>query len=157
MRLGATVSVLVLLSSFHATRGQSECSNYATLSNIDRSQNTHHNGNYLCDNGLGSGWYRISGNAGYRIPTSCVAKHYCTTHAPGWMTSPHPSVADGVVTRTVCYHWTTGCCEWSNNIRVRNCGEFYVYELNGTPHCYFRYCGNGAVPSLKFRKGMYAL
>ncbi|EDO28690.1 predicted protein, partial [Nematostella vectensis] len=74
------------------------------------------------------------------IPTSCVAKHYCTAHAPGWMTSPHPSVADGVVTRTVCYNWDNGCCHWSNNIRVRNCGEFYVYELSAPPNCYLRYC-----------------
>ena len=27
----------------------------------------------------------------------------------------HPSVADGQVSRTVCFHWTAGCCEFSTN------------------------------------------
>ncbi|EDO44229.1 predicted protein, partial [Nematostella vectensis] len=75
------------------------------------------------------------------MPTSCVSYDYCGTAATGWMNGAHPSVADGVVTRTVCYHWTSGCCQYSNNIRVRSCGEFYVYELSApSPGCNLRYC-----------------
>ena len=37
----------------------------------------------------------------------------------------HPSVADGQVSRTVCLHWTAGSCEFSTNIKIRNCGLTY--------------------------------
>ena len=37
--------------------------------------------------------------------------------------------------------WTAGCCEFSTNIKVRNCGSYYVYYLNGIPTCYGRYYG----------------
>ena len=75
------------------------------------------------------------------MPTSCVAKNRCGTHAPGWLNGQHPKVEEGVVTRQVCFHWGDNCCNWSNNVKVRNCGEFYVYELRKTPQCQLRYCG----------------
>ena len=88
-------------------------------------------------------WYRFSGAAGDRMPTSCVPKNRCGTHAPGWLNGSHPSVADGIVTRRVCYHWSNNCCLWKNDIRVKNCyGSFFVYYLKRTPVCYLRYCGN---------------
>ena len=34
------------------------------------------------------------------------------------------------------------------NIRVRNCGAFFVYELQKPPGCHFRYCGNGSAGNL---------
>ena len=91
---------------------------------------------------LAVGWYRFTGAAGDRMPTYCVPKNRCGTHAPGWLNGSHPSVADGVVTRRVCYHWSNKCCLWKNNIKVKNCGAFFVYELQKTPVCYLRYCGN---------------
>ena len=63
------------------------------------------------------------------MPTTCPPVRRCGTHAPGWIKGQHPSVADGEVTREVCYHWTNNCCRWKNNIKVKNCGAFYVYEL----------------------------
>ncbi|EDO26526.1 predicted protein, partial [Nematostella vectensis] len=74
------------------------------------------------------------------MPTSCVLEKRCGTHAPGWMVGAHPTVAQGLVTRKVCYHWTKNCCRWSNYIKVRNCGAFYVYQLPKTPVCWLRYC-----------------
>ena len=91
--------------------------------------------------GFTEGWYRFTGAAGVRMPTKCPAKRRCGTHAPGWLKGGHPTVAQGIVSRKVCYHWSSGCCQWSNNIRVRNCGAFYVYELKRTPGCSLRYCG----------------
>ena len=102
-------------------------------------------GNVLkCDQkDLTKGWYRFMDQAGSQIAAKCVPKHHCGTHAPGWMQGSHPTRAQGLVTRKVCYHWNNNCCQWSNNIRVRNCGGFYVYELDKTPVCHLRYCGNG--------------
>ena len=77
------------------------------------------------------------------MPDSCVPRQRCGTHAPGWLSGEHPTVAEGAVERKVCFHWTSGCCQLSTNIRVRNCGAFYVYRLNPPPACSLRYCGDG--------------
>ncbi|XP_078370692.1 uncharacterized protein LOC144654418 [Oculina patagonica] len=66
---------------------------------------------------------------------------------PGWLQGSHPSVADGVVRRKVCFQWSDDCCRRSTQIDVRNCGKFYVYKLKKPPVCNARYCGNG-VPSV---------
>ena len=50
------------------------------------------------------------------MPTTCPPERRCGAHAPGWMKGQHPSVADGEVTRAVCYHWSENCCRWKNSI-----------------------------------------
>ena len=77
------------------------------------------------------------------MPTSCVPKNRCGTDATGWMNGVHPRVAQGKVTRKVCYHWYDNCCKWSNNMEVVNCGLFYVYKLSRpSGGCHLRYCGS---------------
>ena len=117
-----------------------ECRSYRTLSEYDRAQG--YKGVIKCDRSLPTTWYRFTGLAGNMMPSSCVARYYCGTHAPGWLVGGHPTVAQGIVSRKVCFHWTSGCCQWSRYIRVRNCGAFYVYRLSPTPACNLRYCGN---------------
>ena len=95
----------------------------------------------VCDGNLATKWYRFSAAAGEVMPDSCVPTWRCGTHAPGWLNGKHPTEAEGVVSRQVCYHWISKCCNWKNNIRVRNCGGFYVYELTKPPACHLRYCG----------------
>ena len=51
-------------------------------------------------------------------------------------------MAQGIVSRRVCFHWSSDCCHWYRYIRVRNCGAFYVYELSRPPTCNLRYCGD---------------
>ena len=102
-----------------------------------------YSGYYQCDNNLQFGWYRFSGSAGSQMATNCVGKNRCSSHSPGWLSTPHPSRDDGIVNGTVCFHWDSGCCVSSTNIRVRNCSGFYVYELGPPPGCHLRYCGNG--------------
>ena len=119
-----------------------ECSSYKILNEPNRAQTYITNGPAACDKVM-SGWYRFSGAAGNQMPESCVQKLRCGTHAPGWLNGSHPLVADGVVTRAVCFHWESSCCRWSKQIEVRNCGGFYVYKLASTNTCSLRYCGNG--------------
>ena len=120
----------------------SECQNYGSLNSGDRkiTYSSHHD---YCDSGLGPGWFRFEGSAGTRMPTSCPPTDRCSTDATGWLNGGHPTVADGQVSRQVCFHWVGNCCFWSTNIKVRNCGSYYVYYLNGTPGsaCHLRYCG----------------
>ena len=85
---------------------------------------------------------------------SCPKMYNCSTDSPGWLSGSHPTVADGVVQRKVCFHssflFDSDCCLYSDYISVRNCGAFYVYKLHGT-RCYLRYCGN-ALPQAPGRK-----
>ena len=90
---------------------------------------------------MGSGWFRFQGAAGTRMATSCPPEYRCNTNAPGWLNGGHPSVADGQVTRQVCFNWNRLCCHGTINVQVRNCGSYYVYYLRdygGTT----RYCGS---------------
>ena len=119
------------------------CKNYTVLSEEDRAQGDTLQNNVRCDAwDLTPGWYRFQRAAGDQMPEKCVLRYRCGTHAPGWLSGAHPTVDEGVVIRQVCYHWHTSCCHWSNNIKVRNCSSYYVYELKRTPECYLRYCGN---------------
>ena len=117
-----------------------ECRNYGSLN--DGTRRTSYNSYYYyCDSGLGPGWFRFQGSAGTRMATSCPSYRRCGTHYTGWLYGGHPSVAESQVTRTVYFSSGYNCCYYSRNIKVRNCGSYYVYYLNGTPTCYLRYCG----------------
>jgi len=140
------------------------CKNYTILSEADRAQGqiVINTSSYRCDrDDLVPGWYRFQGAAGDQMADKCVPTNYCGTQHPGWLNDTHPTVAEGVVTRKVCYdywhyYWyrSTNCCYLSSNIRVRNCGAFFVYELQKPPYCHLRYCGNasgaGNLPCLSF-------
>ena len=116
-----------------------ECQTYQTLTSSKRKA-TWATTSVECDSSK-SGWYRFTEGAGRKMPTACVPINRCNTRATGWLNGNHPTVADGQVTRQVCFHWSSDCCLWSTNIQVRNCGEYFVYLLSGTPVCSLRYCG----------------
>ena len=114
---------------------------YTTLSNASR--NVAYTGSSSCDNAMNNTWYRFSGAAGTMIPNSAVAGYHCGTDAPGWMNGTYPSIADGVVSRTVCYNFSSNTCFWSNSIHVVNCGSFYLFQLPppaGGGICNLNYC-----------------
>ncbi|MCK6573847.1 hypothetical protein L6V77_22440 [Myxococcota bacterium] len=119
-----------------------ECQQYATLSEADR--NVAFNDEMIrCDNQLPAGWYRFGGEAGTRMPTTPPPELSCGTHAPGWMVGEYPGVAEGAVGRQVCFNWAGDQCQWSQEIQVRNCGEYYVFNLAPTEVCSLRFCGDG--------------
>ena len=137
------------------------CTNYTVLSEADRAQGNAEPPHGRDDSTLKPGWYRFQGAAGDRMPDKCVPLNHCGVKFPGWLNDTHPTVAEGVVTRKVCYdnwdyYWygSNDCCYLSSNIRVRNCGAFFVYELQKPPRCDLRYCGNassaGKLPCLIF-------
>ena len=115
-----------------------ECVNYRRITNADRKV-TYGKVSVQCDKTIDAAWYRFEGAAGTRMPTSCPPLYKCNTNAPGWLKGGHPSVADDQVTRKACFHWSS-CCSLSTNIKVRNCGPYYVYYLKSTGSCWYRYC-----------------
>ena len=133
-----------------------ECQSYRTLSEYDRAQG--YKGVYKCDSSLVKAWYRFTGLAGSKMADVVVDKYHCGTHAPGYLTGGHPSVAEGAVQRKVCFHWSSSNCQWFSYIRVRNCGGFYVYELSKPRACRLRYCGDrGAGKKILLAVVIYAI
>ena len=121
-----------------------ECTNYTSLSSNDRKM-TYGRVRYdQCDKNIGPAWLRFEGEAGTRMASSCPPRESCDASSPGWMNGDHPSVAEGQVTRQACFHTSKGTCGLSTDIKVRNCGRYYVYYLRGTPDstCMLRYCGS---------------
>jgi len=124
------------------------CTNYKVLSEADRAQGNAEPPHDRNDGSLVTGWYRFQGAAGDRMPDKCVLKYRCGTERPGWLNGAHPTVAEGVVTRKVCYSDYVDCCSKSNIIKVKSCSSYYVYELQRTPNPFGRYCGNAGAGRL---------
>ena len=124
------------------------CTNYTVLSEAERAQGYARPPYNKEDLILETGWYRFEGAAGDRMPDKCVLVYRCGTRFPGWLDGSHPTVAEGVVTRTVCYSYPIDCCKYIAIIKVKNCSSYYVYELPRTPNQYPRYCGNAGAGKL---------
>lgn len=102
--------------------------------------------NYEYDNYLKYGWYRFV--TGYRMPSRsssssssyCYNSGYCGTNYQGVLIGSHPSsTSSGRAYRRVCFGYPGNCCRYYKYIYVRNCGSFYVYQLQPTcSNC--RYC-----------------
>ena len=121
-----------------------ECYNFTSLTDADRKPLFPLVETAKKDTNLGPGWFRFQGDAGNMMTTSCPSIRKCNTHATGWLNGTHPDVADGIVTRQVCFSYIAGCCEWQTQIQVRNCSEYIVYYLHSTPNPggSLRYCGS---------------
>ena len=118
------------------------CTNYTVLSEADRAQGYARPPYNKEDLNLETGWYRFEGAAGDRMADKCVTIYRCGTWHPLWLDGSHPTVAEGVVTRTVCYSDSSVCCWKSGIIKVKSCSSYYVYELPRTRISSSRYCGN---------------
>ena len=53
----------------------------------------------------GNGWYRITGEAGTKLGNSPANGRHCGTHAAGWLSGEHPTVAEGEVDRRVNFFY----------------------------------------------------
>lgn len=110
-----------------------------------------------CDNNSVSQWSRFTGDAGRKMATHCVPINHCGTESPGWLSGQHPTKAQGIVERKVCFNWNGDCCHWSVNIRVQNCNEYYFYELPKVPRCNLRYCGDNSLDFIHWPSGSYGI
>ncbi|PVD18264.1 hypothetical protein C0Q70_20813 [Pomacea canaliculata] len=76
----------------------------------------------------------------------------CGTTVPIWMRGTHPSTNDGIQTRQACANFQNGgasyieCCGQTMDIRVKNCGKFFVYYLYSVPACPMAYCAGKDAP-----------
>uniref|UniRef100_A0A3Q4NAR0 ZP domain-containing protein n=1 Tax=Neolamprologus brichardi TaxID=32507 RepID=A0A3Q4NAR0_NEOBR len=120
------------------------CENYATLNDDWRSTNNTNTEVLHCDKDINwKGWYRLFLNqTSAHIPERCVESNRCGTHAPLWITQPHPTWSGEIVNRTVCNVWEGSCCHFrSHTIHVKLChANYYVYKLVKPYTCLLAYC-----------------
>ncbi|XP_032233565.2 uncharacterized protein LOC5508875 isoform X2 [Nematostella vectensis] len=109
----------------------SMCSNYVTLADDSRLFSRVTATLQTDDVSLNeSNWYLLTGQTGYyRLPVRAVPEGRCGATSSGWMNGGHPSVQDGVVKRTVCFHSNAQMCRYSVTILVRNCFGYHVYRF----------------------------
>ena len=75
------------------------------------------------------------------MPTTRVPAQTCGTTWPGWLDGAHPTVEDGKVVRKVCFSDLYARCKYLNWIFVKNCGSYFIYNLQRISSCDLRYCG----------------
>ncbi|XP_047433609.1 uromodulin-like isoform X2 [Mugil cephalus] len=129
------------------SNGTAECADpcdlYTVLNDDWRSTNNTGNAVIHCDRDINwQGWYRLLlEETSAQIPERCVETYRCGTHAPLWITEPHPTKSDGIVNRTVCNSWGGSCCYFSSHtILVKRCHDYYVYKLDIPSTCHLAYC-----------------
>ena len=116
--------------------------NYKNLTSADQNVKYGKSG-VECDADIVPGWFRYHGEAGKQMAATCPPHWSCNSGGNGWMKGELPSVVDGRIIRMACFHISKRCCFSFEYIQVGNCGEYYVYYLNGTPdNSRSRYCGN---------------
>ena len=135
---------------------QCSSSSYTVLNDDWRKIDYYNRGDksYHCDRDITKGWYRLQGAAGNRLPTSPApngtpssSRMYCGTHATAYITGgEHPTPEEGIVSRGVCFEWSSDTCWKSKSLKVAACyGDdddvYYVYELSPPGNCQLAYCG----------------
>lgn len=127
------------------------CYSYTVLNDTWRATSNMDQSDLRCDRYLQwQGWYRMFHlGVSVRMPEECVPMKRCSTHVPLWLTSPHPRPEDGIVTRALCGHWSSNCCQYSPSpIQVKTCpGNYTVYKLVAPNACWLGYCA-GKFPLL---------
>uniref|UniRef100_A0A673WK96 ZP domain-containing protein n=1 Tax=Salmo trutta TaxID=8032 RepID=A0A673WK96_SALTR len=126
------------------------CQHYTALNDDWRATTTNNNnqvnGGSHCDQSINfQGWYRLFlGHTSVQMPERCVEINMCGTHAPMWLTEPHPQLLDGVVQRGVCGSWSGDCCLFQQTpIHVKACyGNYYVYKFVPAITCNLAYCAD---------------
>ncbi|WAR19178.1 UROM-like protein [Mya arenaria] len=59
-----------------------------------------------------------------------------------------PSVRDDIVNRTICIKQASDVCSKTVEIRLKNCSDFYVYNLTPLPDCTSVYCFESSLPCI---------
>ncbi|XP_068713128.1 pancreatic secretory granule membrane major glycoprotein GP2-like [Montipora foliosa] len=116
-----------------------ECANYTVLNGTKRHYMNGRGPGYS-DHNLTQSWYRFQGNGYTRMIDRCTPYYRCGGRIPGWLKGGHPSLSDGIVQRTACFHRWNNCCSYPRAIRVRDCSGYYVYELKATHDRQYIYC-----------------
>ncbi|XP_061749678.1 uromodulin-like [Nerophis ophidion] len=134
----------------NGTSCEDPCESYTVLNDTWRStENGFDHFNVACDQRVEwRGWYRLFlGQNDARIPEGCVPGFKCGTHITMTLNEPHPTLSDGIVSRSICNTWASDCCDANHRIRIHvkmcsraHASSFYVYKLVKSLQCHYAYC-----------------
>ena len=88
----------------------------------------------------GPGWYRFQSPAGTKIPTTPIKPFHCGMAAPGWLKGSHPSTPGQTINAEVCFYWGSNQCWGRKQIKIRHCGQYFLYELQEAADYESGYC-----------------
>ena len=74
-------------------------------------------------------WRRFLIHSIREMPTQCVPDNRCGAIFSGWLYGGHHTLANGYVSFNVCFIGGQNCCKKSINIRVKECGSYFIYNL----------------------------
>ena len=83
-------------------------------------------------------WRRFLIRSIREMPTQCVPDNRCGAIFSGWLYGGHHTLANGEVSFNVCFIGGQNCCKKSINIRVKECGSYFIYNLQKVPGCFLR-------------------
>lgn len=134
------LAIIFFFFHFVFVGNKTECVDHRTIDDDSRYYSYSASDNNKNDYYIPEGWYRFVTRT--RMNTNCVSpsNNYCNTYYVGYLSQNHPSVDEGIVSRKVCFRYSSSCCYYSTYIKVLNCGSFYVYKLKPTPVSSARYC-----------------
>ena len=116
---------------------------YTTINDIRRST-AYVSTTDLCDRDViqDGSWYRFKSAAGDKMPESNPGLNRCGAFIPIWMNGNHPTKLGVEADRTACaaipFKRPAGC-GGKFDIKVINCGGFFLYQLQRPEQC-FAYC-----------------
>ena len=90
----------------------------------------------------GEGWYRVVGPAGTKLAdTPTQGNYYCGTAGGYYVQGNHPTKIGETVSTKACYKASSGNpCLNPQDIKIRNCGKYFIYYLPETSNCWTGYC-----------------
>ncbi|XP_051769723.1 uncharacterized protein LOC127523252 isoform X2 [Ctenopharyngodon idella] len=126
------VSLLLLINE-PVTSSSDPCYDYKTLDESWRDIRQSQSSGYDDTRVEWSGWYRLYLNGeSAQMSEWCVSYVGCGGETALYLSSSHPTLEDGVVTREVLgTYWNSDCGSYrSTSIQVKACpGNYYVYEF----------------------------
>lgn len=138
---------------------------YITISDVRRSiLNKYDVGSgdpLLCDRNFikDDTWYRFQSLAGGKMPTKDPGFWHCGTFAPIYLNGVHPTSTNVEVNAKACVNLPftpPKGCSVQYDIKIINCGAFFLYKLKEPRQCSLAYCA-GKRPKLMLNShGLYA-
>lgn len=125
--------------------GNPPCLSHTVVNDPSRNVNTGGMGG-ACDDGplfntsIGGRWIRFVGNGGTMIPSNSPGMQHCSAFLAGWSNITLPSIIETLANGIGCFETLASICGYERDIKIVNCGTFYVYFLVPLSFCNARYC-----------------
>lgn len=89
----------------------------------------------------GEGWYRIMPPAGTKLYNQTISEGAsCNSEGTGYYLGEYPEIKGATLENgKVCFGLFGDSCSQQQQIKIKNCGSYFLYYLKNLP-CNYRYC-----------------